>query len=70
MAAKHHVNGPESEYLNTREAAMYLNVSTQFLEIARHRRIGPPYCKVGRAVRYRRASLDEWMISNERSGSK
>ncbi|MGH6877489.1 MAG: helix-turn-helix domain-containing protein [Rhizomicrobium sp.] len=53
-------------YLTTPEAATYLNVSTQFLEIARHRGVGPPYCKIGRAVRYRRASLDQWMISNEK----
>jgi excisionase family DNA binding protein len=54
------------QYLTTPEAARYLNVSTQFLEIARYRGVGPPYCKIGRAVRYRRSRLDEWMISNER----
>ena len=66
MATETRVDGGGSDYLNTREAAAYLNVSTQFLEIARSRGTGPPYCKVGRAVRYRRAGLDEWMITNEK----
>jgi excisionase family DNA binding protein len=52
-------------YLTTLEAAQYLNCSPQYLNIARCRRKGPPYCKLGRAVRYRRAALDEWMLRGE-----
>lgn len=54
-----------SEYLNTLEAAAHLRCSRQFLEIARHRGEGPAYCKLGRAVRYRKSALDEWMTAHE-----
>jgi hypothetical protein len=54
---------PQVEYLSTEQAATYVNYSTQFLEIARHKAdgSGPPYIKQSRAVRYRRADLDKWM---------
>ncbi len=41
------------EYLTTVEAANYLKLSRQFLEIARHRGdgSGPQYIKLARAVR-------------------
>ena len=39
-------------YLTTAEAAEYLRLSKQFLEIARHRGDGPPYIQLARAVRY------------------
>jgi predicted DNA-binding transcriptional regulator AlpA len=54
---------PPAEYLDTKQAAAYLGLSHQFLEIARHRRdgSGPHYLKLPRAVRYRRDDLDAWM---------
>ena len=54
---------PQIEYLSTEQAATFINYSTQFLEIARHKAdgSGPPYIKQQRAVRYRRADLDAWM---------
>jgi hypothetical protein len=54
---------PQIEYLSTEQAATYVNYSTQYLEIARHKAdgSGPPYIKQARAVRYRRADLDAWM---------
>jgi Helix-turn-helix domain len=54
-------------YLTTSEAASYLRVSKQFLEIARHRGDGPPYIKLARAVRYYRPSLDQWMLERQRN---
>lgn len=56
----------QSEYLTTIETARYLNCSRQYLEIGRCKNYGPPYCKLGRAVRYRKSALDEWMILRER----
>ncbi len=53
-------------YLTTTEAASYLRMSKQFLEIARHRGGGPPFIKLSRAVRYHRPSLDQWMLKHER----
>jgi hypothetical protein len=54
---------PVAEYLNTNQAATYLNLSPEYLEIARHKAdgSGPDYTKLPRAVRYRRADLDAWM---------
>lgn len=58
---KHH-----SEYLRTAEAAIYCGFSRQFFEIARLKGTGPNFHKVGRAVRYRRSSLDHWMGQHEK----
>ncbi len=52
--------------MNTDEAAEYLKVSTQFLEIARHRGGGPRYVKLARMVRYRRVDLDAWLAEHLR----
>ena len=56
---------PATEYLNTPQAAAYVNYSEEFLEIARHRAdgSGPDYLKMARAVRYKRSDLDRWMES-------
>ncbi len=56
-----------TSYLTTTEAANYLRMSKQFLEIARHRGDGPPYIKLSRAVRYHRPSLDAWMLERQRN---
>ncbi len=50
-------------YLNTKQAAVYLGLSTQYLEIARHKGGGPQYIKLAKAVRYRPVDLDEFMDS-------
>lgn len=57
-----------TEYFTTKQAADYLGMSTQFLEIARHKGNGPPYIKLRRAVRYKRSELDEWMLSHQEAG--
>ena len=54
-------------FLTTAEAADYLRLSRQYLEIARHRGNGPPYIKLSRAVRYHRPSLDAWMLERQRN---
>ena len=56
-----------TSYLTTTEAANYLRMSKQFLEVARHRGDGPPYIKLSRAVRYHRPSLDDWMLERQRN---
>jgi predicted DNA-binding transcriptional regulator AlpA len=48
-------------YLNTKQAAAHLGLSTQYLEIARHKGGGPQYIKLAKAVRYRAEDLDAWM---------
>jgi len=56
-----------AEYLTTVEAAQYLKLSRQFLEVARHRGdgSGPAFIKLQRAVRYRRSALDAWMAKHD-----
>jgi predicted DNA-binding transcriptional regulator AlpA len=56
----------EMTYLNTVQAADYVNMSTQFLEIARYKAdgTGPEYVKLARAVRYKLSALDAWMMSH------
>ncbi|WP_176539962.1 helix-turn-helix domain-containing protein [Bradyrhizobium septentrionale] len=62
----------DDDYLTTVEAAAYLKLSRQFLEVARHKGdgSGPDYIKLVRSVRYRRSALDAWMSSHNRSGSE
>jgi excisionase family DNA binding protein len=61
-----------SEYMTTKQAAQYLNLSRQYLEAARYRgdSSGPPYIKLDRAVRYRRSALDSWMAAHDHSADK
>ena len=46
--------------IDEQEAAEYLGLSPRTLQAWRTRGGGPPFCKIGRAVRYDRKSLDEW----------
>ena len=63
-----------SKYLNTREAAAYLGISRQWLEVGRSKGYGPPFIKAGNGqkgfVRYRRADLDQWMRAHQSSHAK
>jgi predicted DNA-binding transcriptional regulator AlpA len=54
---------PANEYLTTQQAAKYVGLSEEYLEIARHKKdgSGPEYIKLPKVVRYRRADLDKWM---------
>ena len=50
-------------YLTPRDAAEYLRSSPSTLAKMRCRGGGPEFCRIGRAIRYRSADLDEWMAS-------
>lgn len=50
----------ETEALNTREAAEVLGLHPGTLANWRNRKLGPPYLKIGRAIRYRRHELEAW----------
>ncbi len=58
----------QQQYLSTRQAAAYLGVSRQTLEIRRGTGTGPTYCRPGnsRIVRYFRPDLDAWMRDSRR----
>lgn len=53
--------------VNEKEAARYIGMSAHFLRQGRcngptaNRTPGPPWLKIGRAVRYRVSDLDAWL---------
>ena len=54
-------------WLDTTEAAKYLDLKTCTLEAWRCRGGGPRFVKLGRAVRYRQTDLDAWIDTRTRS---
>jgi predicted DNA-binding transcriptional regulator AlpA len=52
--------------LTARETANFLRLSSSWLAKARMRGDGPPYVKLGRAIRYRESALVQWMKSRVR----
>ena len=52
--------------LTPKEAAALLKASGSFLAKARMRGDGPPYIKMGRAIRYSEVALLQWMKSRQR----
>jgi excisionase family DNA binding protein len=52
-----------TEILTTKEAASYVRLGKPTLERFRISGDGPPYCKLGGAVRYRKTDLDTWLES-------
>ena len=66
---KKHPRGPirsTAHSLSEADAARYLGVSRAFLRQGRARTkgSGPPYCRFGRAVRYRVMDLDAWIAAH------
>ena len=57
---------PVPEYLTTVQAAIYLALSRQQLEIWRSRGGGPRFVKLAHAVRYKRSDLDDFMAARVR----
>jgi len=59
------------ELLTEKEAAVYIQMSTSFLSKDRmdgprkNRTPGPPFIKLGRSVRYRKADLDLWISQHK-----
>jgi len=53
-------------FLDTKDAADYLDLKPATLEAWRCRGGGPRFVKLGRSVRYRRADLNEWIESRTR----
>jgi predicted DNA-binding transcriptional regulator AlpA len=55
-----HDNAPLTE----RDAARIDGLSVSWHRTARMRGIGPPYIRIGRTIRYRRADLERWLASH------
>ncbi len=54
----------DDELLTTDETAAYLRFSPGALVALRYRKSGPPYSKLGQAVRYSKADLDRWVADH------
>lgn len=54
------------EKLTTKQAAAYLGLKPNTLDVWRCKRVRyqPPYLKLGRAIRYELADLDAWLAAN------
>ena len=50
--------------LTSDDVARLLSVPTCTLQGWRHRRLGPPFVKLGTLVRYRIADLERWVAEN------
>jgi hypothetical protein len=57
---------PTIVLLTPKEAAKLLKVSASWLAKARMRGDGPPYIRIGRAIRYSEAALLQWTKSRQR----
>ena len=56
------------EYFTPKDAAHYLRTSPSTLAKRRLTGTGPTFCRIGRAIRYRKADLDAFMdMSSRRS---
>lgn len=54
------------EWMAPNKAAAYIDGSISTLAKLRLRGGGPVFCRIGHAVRYRRADLDAWLLSTSR----
>jgi predicted DNA-binding transcriptional regulator AlpA len=66
MASRIDISDSRERLLTPRDAADILRLSTSWLAKARMRGDGPPYVKIGRAIRYGEAALAQWMKSRLR----
>ena len=60
---------PRTKYLNTREAAEYLGLSTRTMGRYRVTGDGPPFYRFGGCVRYLRTELEEWTAGRRRTST-
>ena len=59
----------ENPFLDSSQAAEYLNLKRTTLEAWRCRGGGPRFVKLGRLVKYRRSDLDEFIEARVRSNT-
>jgi hypothetical protein len=54
---------PQPELLTEKQLSTISNLSVSYLRKQRRLKAGPPFFKIGKAVRYRRVEFDEWLRS-------
>jgi len=59
----------QTEFLTTEQAADFLTIKPNTLEIWRLKGKGPTYVKFGRAVRYKKTDIDAWINSQVRTST-
>lgn len=57
------------EWMQPEAAAVYVDSSKSTLAKLRLRGGGPAFCRIGRAIRYRRSDLDDWLLSTSRQST-
>lgn len=57
-------------YVDTQTAAAHVGLSVSYMHKARHFGHGPPYYRVGRAIRYSIEDLDRWMAEHRVAGKR
>lgn len=55
-----------AEWMSSSKAAGYTDSSVSTLAKLRLKGGGPRFCRIGRAIRYRRSDLDEWLVASSR----
>ncbi len=54
-----------NDLISEADYAAARGVSLRTVQRERAQRIGPPFIKLGRAIYYRPASIDQWLIDQE-----
>lgn len=60
------MNEPEIKLLDQKQVALILGKSTAWCERSRWNGTGPPYRKIGRAVRYEEQDVYAWIKRHEK----
>ena len=58
-------DGLTEQFLSVQETAACLELTSRTLARWRSARTGPPWCKCGRKVFYRRRAIVEWLAAGE-----
>lgn len=61
---------PDTKHLTPADVGSLLGVSLRTLSRWHAQRLGPPRCKVGRTVLYRREAVEHWLRENETSPTR
>jgi hypothetical protein len=56
-----------AEWISREQLAQQLMVTPDTLSRWEAKRVGPPCMRIGRKVFYRRASVEQWLLSREQS---
>ena len=69
-SSQHHQTTAAGDMLDRQAAATFLGVSPRTLDRWHLLREGPPRIALGRKIRYRRAALEQWILTRETIGPR